>query len=71
MEVIALPKEEWRISFSKGYAVLTAAAVVLDDGSICEHHARFSVAVDAPDYPVGLEDLEGVEFCVEHVDPIA
>ncbi len=64
MNIKPLPKRDWTITFKGGRLVLTANHNA-DANSL--HHTIFELTgSDAADNLVGIEDLEGVVFTVDH-----
>lgn len=68
MQLEQTPKADWKVQIRRGKLILSAAVQIMADGSECLHHKAFDLVGDATDYPVGTDDLEGVEFVVSDVD---
>jgi len=71
MTLKVLPKDEWEITFNGGKLILSAMSQTMDDGSVFRDHISFKLVDDATDYPVSLDDLEGVVLTVNEVHPIS
>jgi len=71
MTLKVLPKDKWEIHFSNGKLIVSAVSHTVDDGSVFRDYISFKLVDDATDYPVSLDDLEGVVLTVNKVHSVA